>query len=110
VIAYEKVVQTAYGEAESALTTLQADQSRLGLLDSAEKNARYAYDAAQKGYQAGLTDVTTLLDVERTWRAARSALTAARAQAMQDAVATFKALGGGWTPPPITTAAADKTR
>jgi NodT family efflux transporter outer membrane factor (OMF) lipoprotein len=105
VIAYEKAVQTAYGEAENALTTLQSDQGRLTSLASAETNARYAYDAATRGYQAGLTDVTTLLDAERAWRAARTALTAARSQALQDAVSAFKALGGGWTPPPIETAA-----
>ena len=110
VIAYEKAVQTAYGEAENALTTLQADQARLTSLAAAETDARFAYDAAQKGYQSGLTDVTTLLDAERNWRAARSTLTNGRAQALQDAVAAFKALGGGWTPPPLETAAADETR
>jgi NodT family efflux transporter outer membrane factor (OMF) lipoprotein len=110
VIAYEKAVQTAYGEAENALTTLQADQARLVQLQSAETGARYAYDAARKGYQSGLTDVTTLLDSERAWRAARSTLTNARAQALQDAVAAFKALGGGWSLSPFETAAADRSQ
>jgi len=106
VIAYEQAVQNAYGEAENTLTTLQADEARLGLLESAESGARFAFEAAQKGYQAGLTDLTTLLDAERTWLAARSTLTGARSQALQDAVAAFKALGGGWNPPPLSTAVA----
>ncbi|HTK35726.1 MAG TPA: efflux transporter outer membrane subunit [Caulobacteraceae bacterium] len=110
VIAYEKAVQTAYGEAENALTTLQADQARLVSLASAETGARYAFDAASRGYQSGLTDVAAMLDAERTWRAARTALTGARAQALQDAVAAFKALGGGWSPPPLENAAADPSR
>lgn len=101
VIAFEQSVQNAYGEAENALATLQADETRLALLERAEAGARYAFDAADRGYRAGLTDLTTRLDAERAWLAARSALTGARAQALQDAVAAFKALGGGWNPPPL---------
>jgi NodT family efflux transporter outer membrane factor (OMF) lipoprotein len=110
VIAYEKAVQTAYGEAANALTTLQADQTRIARLESAETGARFAFDAARRGFQAGLTDMTSLLDAERAWRGARSSLNAVRAQALQDAVAAFKALGGGWTSTPLQTAAADRTR
>jgi hypothetical protein len=33
-----------------------------------------------------------------------------RAQALQDAVAAFKALGGGWASTPVQTAAADRTQ
>jgi NodT family efflux transporter outer membrane factor (OMF) lipoprotein len=110
VIAYERAVQTAYGEAANALSTLEADQVRVGRLETAESQARFAFDAANKGFQAGLTDLTSLLDAERAWRAARSSLTSARAQALQDAVSAFKALGGGWSPPPVRTAAADPTR
>lgn len=109
VIAYEKAVQTAYGEAANALTTLDADQRRITRLENAEAQARIAFDAARLGYQAGLTEITALLDAERTWRAARTSLNAVRAQALQDAVAAFKALGGGWTPTPLQTAAADRT-
>jgi NodT family efflux transporter outer membrane factor (OMF) lipoprotein len=110
VIAYEKAVQTAYGEAANALTTLKADQDRIARLESAETNARFSYDAARRGYQAGLTDITALLDAERAWRGARTSLNAVRAQALQDAVAAFKALGGGWIPTPVQTAAADRTQ
>ena len=101
VIAYEHTVQRAYGEAENALTAVQADQTRTVALASAETEARYAYDAADRGFKAGLTDMTTLLDSERAWLAARGSLTAARAQSSQDTVAAFKALGGGWTLPPL---------
>lgn len=110
VIAYEKAVQTAYGEAANALTTLKADEDRVARLTSAETNARFSYDSARRGYQAGLTDITSLLDAERAWRGARTSLNAVRAQALQDAVAAFKALGGGWASTPLQTAAADRTR
>jgi NodT family efflux transporter outer membrane factor (OMF) lipoprotein len=99
VIAYEKAVQTAYGEADSSLLQLAADRSRLTLLAAGEAQARQAYDANRQLYEAGLTDLTTLLQTEQAWRAARTASTAARTQALRRSVQTFKALGGGWTLP-----------
>jgi len=98
VIAYEAAVQGAYGEAESRLTTLAADQTRLGQLAEAETQARAAFDAQSLGYRAGIVDLTTLLTSERTWRASLNVLNALKATALRDAVDTIKALGGGWTP------------
>jgi NodT family efflux transporter outer membrane factor (OMF) lipoprotein len=108
VIAFERAVQTAYGEAENAMTLLEADQARIERLSSAETQARFAYDAARRGYQAGLTDINALLDAERAWRGVRSTLNAARTQTLQDAVAAFQALGGGWSPSDFQTAVADR--
>jgi outer membrane protein TolC len=47
----------------------------------------------------GLDDLTSVLSAERTWRTVRTALTGAQVQALRRSVQTFKALGGGWTPP-----------
>ncbi len=105
VIAFEKAVQTAYAEAENALAVVDANKTRVDRLTLAEARARFAFDAADKGYRAGLTDQTALLDAERSWRAARNQADAIRSQALVDAVAAFKALGGGWTPPETRVAA-----
>jgi outer membrane protein TolC len=99
VIAYERAVQTAYGEAESALVELSADEARVARLTSGEAEARSAYRGAQAGYAAGVGDLTSALAAERTWRESRSALTDARVQALRRSVQAFKALGGGWSPP-----------
>jgi len=96
VIAYEKAVQTAFGEAESALVRLAADERRLAVLDEGEVRAGRAFEAAQKGYALGLTDLPTALSAEQSWRTTRSALTAERVQALRRAVQAYKALGGGW--------------
>ncbi|HMP61928.1 MAG TPA: efflux transporter outer membrane subunit [Phenylobacterium sp.] len=96
VIAYEKVVQTAYAEAESALVRLGADRRRVALLDDGARRAERAYEAARAGYGAGLTDLQTALGAEQSWRAARSQLTAAQVQSQRRTVQAFKALGGGW--------------
>jgi outer membrane protein, multidrug efflux system len=96
VIAYEKTVQTAYGEAENALVALDASKRAAKILFDGEARAHRAYDAAQRRYAMGLDDLTTALTTEEAWRTTRSALTAEQVLALQRAVTTYKALGGGW--------------
>jgi outer membrane protein TolC len=96
VIAYEKTVQTAYGEAENALVNLDAGRRAVAVLAEGETRAHRASNAAQRRYAMGLDDLTTALSAEQAWRATRAALTSERVQALQRAVTTYKALGGGW--------------
>ncbi len=107
-IAYEKTVQTAYGEAENALVGLSSDEARIRLLTTGEIQAHSALDASRRGYAAGFTDLTAVLTAERTWRSARTALTSAEVQALRRSVQAFKALGGGWAPPPGPTTQASR--
>lgn len=97
-VTYEQTVQKAFGETENALVQYDADQRRVALLAAGERRAAVAYEASRKGYAAGLTDLTTALQAEQSWRSARTALTGAQTQALQRAVQTYKALGGGWSP------------
>lgn len=96
VIAYEKTVQTAYGEAENALVNLGAGERAVAALTGGEGRARRAYDAARRRYGMGLDDLTAALTAEQTWRTTRTALTSERVQALRRAVQAYKALGGGW--------------
>lgn len=96
---YEKVVQTAFQETEGALVRLEADRSRVVLLTQGEARARRAYEAGRLGYDRGLTDISTTLQTEQAWRAARAQLTAAQVQALRRSVQAYKALGGGWSAP-----------
>lgn len=98
VIGYERAVQTAFSEADQALVQLEGDRARVARLTEAEARARSAFEAQQRGYQAGLIDLNTLLNAEQAFRGARSALSAARTQALQRSVTAFRALGGGWSP------------
>ena len=98
VVSYEAAVQSAFRDADIALALAAADRTRLADLSRAEERARFAFDAGRKGYSAGLTDLTTLLQSEQTWRAARRTLTSARTQALNNVVGAFRALGGGWNP------------
>jgi outer membrane protein TolC len=95
-IAYEKTVQTAFGEAENALVALAAGKRAAAILADGEVRAHRASDASQTRYAMGLDDLTTALTAEQAWRATHAALTSERVQALQSAVAAYKALGGGW--------------
>lgn len=97
VLAYERTVQTAFSEADQALTRLQADRRRVNTLKAGELRARSAFEAAQKRYELGFANLQELLDGERAWRATRSALTGAKVDELQRSVQAFQALGGGWT-------------
>ena len=99
VVAYEQAVQQAYRDAENGLSAMTADRARVRTLAGAVARARFAFDASKRGYDLGLLDLNTLLDSERSWRAAQSTLTAAEIAALTDAATLFQALGGGWTPP-----------
>jgi NodT family efflux transporter outer membrane factor (OMF) lipoprotein len=96
VIAYEKAVQTAFQESESALVQLDADKRRVALLTYGEARGRRAYEAARLGYRRGINDLQTTLSAEQSWRGARTQLTAAQVQALRRTVQAYKALGGGW--------------
>ncbi len=95
-IAYEKSVQTAYGEAENALVNLDAGKRAAAILAAGEVRARSASEAARTRYAMGLDDLNTALSAEQAWRATHAALTSERVQALRRAVAAYKALGGGW--------------
>ena len=95
-IAYEKIVQTAYGEAENAMIDLAAGERAAAVLADGEVRARRASDAASTRYKMGLDDLTTALSAEQAWRNTRDSLTLQRVQSLRRAVVAYKALGGGW--------------
>lgn len=95
-IAYEKTVQTAFSEAQSALSNLAAGESAQARLEDGETRSARAFAASRRRYEGGLDDLTTVLNAEQFWRTGRSALTTERVQTLRRAVQTYKALGGGW--------------
>jgi NodT family efflux transporter outer membrane factor (OMF) lipoprotein len=95
-IAYEKIVQTAFGEAENALVNLAAGRRAAAVLADGEVRAHAASDAAQTRYAMGLDDLTSALSAQQAWRTLHLALTTERVAALRRAVAAYKALGGGW--------------
>lgn len=98
VAAYERVLQTAFSEADRTLVLLEADRSVVTALAKGEEEARFAYSAALRRYGAGLDDLQAVLDAESAWRSVRANLIDARAQTLRRSTLAFRALGGGWAP------------
>jgi NodT family efflux transporter outer membrane factor (OMF) lipoprotein len=94
--AYEKAVQTAFGESEGALVRLDADRRRVALLTEGEARAQRAFKASRLGYSLGLNDLQDTLSAEQAWRTTRTQLTSAQVESVRQAVQAYKALGGGW--------------
>ena len=55
-------------------------------------------DRSQEAYEAGAIALTDVLDADRQLLVARDDLALTRETAARAAVASFRALGGGWTP------------
>jgi outer membrane protein TolC len=95
-IAYEATIMGALRDVEDALTRLQADRHRIADLQASAAAAQDAADTAQVRQRNGLSPMTDVLQAGQAWLAARDALAQADAAAVQDEVALYKALGGGW--------------
>lgn len=94
--AYRKTVLTAFAEVEGALegTARLAEQERAAVRQRAA--AVSALDHARKRYQAGYVAYLEELDAQRALLATELALAQVREARLQNAVALYQALGGGW--------------
>lgn len=99
---YRQTALTALEDVENAVVALDAAQRR-------EREFAIALDAATNSallsrlqYQSGLTDFTTLLQVESSLLSARNGVTQARADQATALIQLYTALGGGWDETQIT--------
>ncbi len=100
-VAYEAVVLTALKDVEDALVTLQGDRNRLVNLQNAASAASNAALLAQQRYASGLIDFQTVLQTQRTQLTAQDNVASTQADISADHVRLYKALGGGWSSPPL---------
>lgn len=93
---FDGVVLEALREVETALNVYAHDLQRKSSLEKARDEAAQAVLDAHLLQTDGRTGALSTLDAERTLAGADTALAAIRAQVVQDQVALFLALGGGW--------------
>ena len=102
---YEKSIQTAFREVADAL----AGRATLGeqlRAQAAQTNAlAVAYRLADLRYRAGASSYLDSLDAQRTLFLAQLALIQMQAAQLQNTVALYRALGGGWKEGSAATAA-----
>ena len=101
-VTYAKTVVSAVHEVENAVVALQNEEQRHASLESTVGENRIALDIARERYTGGVTTFLDVLDAERTLQQNKSALADSTSVLSTDAVALFKALGGGWQQPPET--------
>jgi NodT family efflux transporter outer membrane factor (OMF) lipoprotein len=93
---YHKTVLSALGNVEDALIAVQQSaELQLRQQDAADK-ARRAFEFAQLQFQAGTTNVLTMLNTETALFSAQDALVQAKFAHMQALLELYQALGGGW--------------
>ena len=97
---YEKAIQTAFREVADALagrTTLSEQLRAQQTQTDAETNR---LELTRLRYRNGITSSLDLLDAQRSLFVVQLALAQTRLAQLQNQVALYKALGGGWTEPP----------
>jgi outer membrane protein, multidrug efflux system len=102
-ISYESTVLAALSEVENALVAVSRNAERLASLQRADTAARTAESLASLKYQAGQTDLLTVLDAQRTLLSVEQQVVSTQADELTAHIQLYKALGGGWTSTPVTT-------
>jgi multidrug efflux system outer membrane protein len=93
---FDAAVLQALKETEQSLATYGAELDRRQALADAQISAQKAFDLAHDQFVAGSLTNLDLLTTEQSLVAADAAVAASDAALVQDQVAVFKALGGGW--------------
>lgn len=93
---YEKSIQNAFREVADTLVQREhiGDQlsAQAALVASTERSHRHA----SARYNAGVSDYLNVLDAQRSLYSAQSAMISTRLLRESNALALYKALGGGW--------------
>ncbi|WP_263769384.1 efflux transporter outer membrane subunit [Propionivibrio soli] len=97
-VGYEKAVLTALSDAERALNQYDRSLQSITAQETAVASTRRAAETTRRRYELGDTTLTDTLDAQRELTDQQALLVQFKTNAASDAVALFKALGGGWTP------------
>jgi len=97
--AWEQAVLVALQETHDALTGFGREQERRAALERAAAAQRETAQLARERHAAGLSDFLEVLDAERSLLTAEDAVALSEQALAADAVALYKALGGGWEQP-----------
>ncbi|AOJ06203.1 efflux transporter outer membrane subunit [Burkholderia mayonis] len=94
--AYRQVVLSAFAQVADTLRALDHDAAGLDAQARAMEAAREALRLVTIEYETGTAGYLQVLAADQQYRQARLAWVQASAQRLQDTVALYAALGGGW--------------
>jgi NodT family efflux transporter outer membrane factor (OMF) lipoprotein len=97
--AYRLTVLKASEDVENAFSNLVKQQARAQILAEGDVSLSRARSSSFAAYKGGVSSLLDVLDADRRLLENRDAEVQARAAAARAAVASFRALGGGWDAP-----------
>nr|NUR36518.1 efflux transporter outer membrane subunit [Sphingomonas sp.] len=97
--AYRLTVLKASEDVENAFSTLVKQQARAQILAEGDASLTKARASSFAAYKGGVSSLLDVLDADRRLLENRDAEVQAKAAAARAAVASFRALGGGWDAP-----------
>jgi NodT family efflux transporter outer membrane factor (OMF) lipoprotein len=93
---FDSVVLTALKETEQSLATYSAALDNRQALVDAQDRIHKSFEIARDGFGAGSISSLDLLTTEQSLVALDASVASSDATLIQDQIAVFKALGGGW--------------
>ena len=93
---YRQAVLRATEDVENAVSSLVKSEEQTGALAQGETSLTQARSSALAAYQKGVVSLIEVLHADESLLKVSDAKAQAQAQSARAAVATFKALGGGW--------------
>jgi outer membrane protein, multidrug efflux system len=93
---YRKSIVTAFADVERALNAGAGADAQTRAQDDELREARHTLELAQSRYRAGAETALTVLDAQRTLYGAEDEHVQLHLARLRAAVATYRALGGGW--------------
>jgi outer membrane protein TolC len=94
--AYRLAVLRATEDVENALSALVKREAQVGILTQGESSLARARQNSQVAYEGGVVSLIEVLDADGDLLQMRDAKAQAQTEAARAAVASFRALGGGW--------------
>ena len=97
-VAYERTLLFALEEVENALTAYALERQRRDRLGQAVAASQRTVELAEIQYRSGLTGFQDVLDSQRFLAQQQDLFATSEGQMVQNLIALYKALGGGWDP------------
>lgn len=97
--AYRLAVLRATEDVENAFSALVNREAQVGILTRGESSFAKARENSFAAYQGGVVSLIEVLDADGNLLQARDAKAQAQTEVARAAIASFRALGGGWDTP-----------
>ncbi|MSQ52792.1 MAG: efflux transporter outer membrane subunit [Betaproteobacteria bacterium] len=98
---YRRAILAALADVDNSLAAAGRGADQEVLQEQVRERSRRSLELAELRYKAGADDLLAVLDAQRTLFAAQDQAAQVRLARLQASVALFKALGGGWRNPAV---------